>query len=300
MRGQVQRQAPASYGLEPELTDREFDRFRRIIYETSRIALNDGKKELLRARLGKILRPRGIASFREYLTLVEEDRTGEELTFLLDAISTNLTSFFREGDHFRFLETTVLPHLDATRKARGERKIRAWSAGCSSGEEPYSLAITLLDALGGGAGWDIRLLATDLSTKVLAMARNGLYASDRVKGVSPQVVARHFFTETGNDGRKFFRVSPAVRGLITFGHLNLLEPYPFRGPFDFIFCRNVMIYFDKKTQETLVNGFYRYLADGGHLFIGLSESLNGVAHSFQYVRPSVYRKTEGSSVRKTG
>lgn len=297
---QMHYKPPASNGLEFDLTDREFDRFSRIIYETSRIALNDGKKELLRARLGKILRRRGIASFREYLTLVEEDRTGEELTLLLDAVSTNLTSFFREADHFRFLEATVLPHLDATRKARGDRKIRAWSAGCSSGEEPYSLAITLLEALGGGAGWDIRLLATDISTKVLAMARNGLYSSDRVKTVSPQVVARHFLPETGSDGQKLFRVAPAVRDLVTFGHLNLLEPYPFKGPFDAIFCRNVMIYFDKKTQETLVNGFHRYLADGGYLFIGHSESLNGVAHPFQYVRPSVYRKTGGTSDRKTG
>jgi chemotaxis protein methyltransferase CheR len=154
--------------------------------------------------------------------------------------------------------------------------------------------------LAGGAGWDIRLLATDISTKVLAMARSGLYSSDRIKTVSPHVVARHFLPETGSNGQKYFRVAPPVRDLVTFGHLNLLEPYPFKGPFDSIFCRNVMIYFDKKTQETLVNGFHRYLADGGYLFIGHSESLNGVAHPFQYVRPSVYRKTGGGSGRKTG
>ena len=300
MGSQVHYKAPASNGLELDLSDREFERFSRIIYETSRIALNDGKKELLRARLGKILRRRGIGSFREYLALVEEDRTGEELTLLLDAISTNLTSFFREADHFRFVERTVLPQLAAERKGRSDRKIRGWSAGCSSGEEAYSLAIALLEALGGAAGWDIRLLATDISTKVLAMARNGLYSSDRVKTVSPQVVARHFLPEAGSDGRKLFRVAPAVRDLVTFGHLNLLEPYPFRGPFDFIFCRNVMIYFDKKTQETLVNGFHRYLAEDGYLFIGHSESLNGVAHSFRYVQPSVYRKTGRVSDGKRG
>jgi len=294
----VHRPSPSSLPPELDLTDREYERFSRIIYETSRIALNDGKKELLRARIGRILRARRIASFREYLALVEGDRTGEELTTLLDAVSTNLTSFFREADHFRFIETTLLPRLDAARKARGERKIRAWSAGCSSGEEPYSLAITLLEALGGGAGWDIRLLATDISTKVLAMARNGLYPGERLKTVAPQVVARHFLPETGSDGTKHFRVAPAVSGLVTFGRLNLLEPYPFKGPFDFIFCRNVMIYFDKQTQETLVNGFHRYLADEGHLFIGHSESLNGVDHPFQYVRPSVYRKTGGASDRK--
>ena len=290
--------ALAGIPAEQDLTDQEFERFSRIIYETSRIALNDGKKELLRARIGRILRSRGIASFREYLALVEGDRTGGELTLLLDAVSTNLTSFFRESDHFRFIETMLVPRLDAARTTRGERKIRGWSAGCSSGEEPYSLAITLLEALHGGAGWDIRLLATDISTKVLAMARNGIYPGERLKTVPPQVAARHFLPETGSDGTKLFRVAPFVRGLVTFGHLNLLEPYPFKGPFDFIFCRNVMIYFDKQTQEALVNGFHRYLADGGHLFIGHSESLNGVDHPFQYVRPSVYRKSGGVSDRK--
>ena len=294
-------QPPApSRGGDPGLTELEFDRFRRIVYDTSRIALNGGKKELLRARLGKILRRRGIASFGEYLSIVEADRTGEELTVLLDAISTNHTYFFREPDHFRFVEETVRSRVDAAGRVRAERKIRAWSAGCSSGEEPYSLAITLLEALGGGAGWDIRLLATDLSTKVLDIARNGLYSSDRLKTVPPGIVARHFLVETGGDGETRFRVSPSVRGLVTFGRLNLLEPYPFKGPFDFIFCRNVMIYFDRETQETLVNGFHRYLSAGGLLFIGHSESLGGIAHPFQYVRPSVYRKTAGGPDGKPG
>ncbi|GAB4239423.1 MAG: protein-glutamate O-methyltransferase CheR [Deltaproteobacteria bacterium] len=291
---------PDGSGVDLELTDPGFDRFRRIIHETSRIALNDGKKELLRSRVGKILRRRGIGSFREYLELVEEDRTGEELTVLLDAISTNHTFFFREADHFRFLEETVLPGLSATRKDRGERKIRAWSAGCSTGEEPYSIAVTLLDRFRGGAGWDIRLLATDLSTRVLAVARNGLYPSDRLKTVPQDVAARHFSTETGAGGERYYRVSTALRDLVTFGRLNLLEPYPFKGPFDFIFCRNVMIYFDGKTRETLVNGFHRYLADGGYLFIGHSESLNGIAHPFRYVRPSIYRKEAGAPGGKAG
>ncbi len=288
--------APDGSGL--ALNDREFDRFRRIIYEGSRIALNGGKKELLRARLGKVLCRRGIPSFRAYLDLVEEDRTGEELTVLLDAVSTNLTSFFREADHFRFLETTVLPALDAQRRGPGERKIRAWSAGCSSGEEPYSLAITLLETLGNGDGWDIRLLATDISTKVLRTARDGVYPRDRIKDIPPGVVSRHFLPETGGDDESRYRVSPSVRGLVTFGRLNLLEPYPFKGPFDFIFCRNVMIYFDRETQGVLVDGFHRYLADGGYLFIGHSESLNGVDHPFRYVRPSVYRKPVGASSRR--
>lgn len=290
----------ANFGQEIDLSDREFEQFSRIIYETSRIALNSGKKELLRARLGKIIRRRGIGSFSDYLAIVEEDRTGEELTILLDAVSTNLTSFYREADHFRFVETTVVPQIEGARRNRGERKIRAWSAGCSSGEEPYSLCITLLESLGGGAGWDIRLLATDLSTRVLAIARNAVYPEDRIKTIPPDVAKRYFIPETGADGSRNYRVTPAVRGLVTFGRVNLLEPYPFKGPFDFIFCRNVMIYFDKKTQESLVNGFHRYLADGGYLFIGHSESLNGVSHPFRYVRPSVYRKPDGASSGRSG
>lgn len=291
---------PAGRGCDTGMTDFEFERFRRIVHDTARIALNDGKKELLRARLGKILRSRGIASFGEYLSIVESDRTGEELTRLLDEIATNHTYFFREPDHFRIVEETVRSRMDTAGRAGGERKIRAWSAGCSSGEEPYSLAITLLEASGGGAGWDIRLLATDLSTKVLAMAREGIYPSDRVKTVPPRILERHFRIETVGGGEIRYRVSPAVRRLVTFGRLNLLEPYPFQGPFDFIFCRNVMIYFDRETQERLVDGFHRYLPEGGHLFIGHSESLSGIAHPFRYVRPSVYRKTAAGPDGKRG
>ncbi|MBI5419275.1 MAG: protein-glutamate O-methyltransferase CheR, partial [Deltaproteobacteria bacterium] len=245
----------------------------------------------LRSRLGKIVRRRGLASFQDYLRLVEEDATGDEITVLLDAVSTNVTSFFREADHFRYMEEVMLPRLVEAGGPRGDRTIRGWSAGCSTGEEPYSIAVTLLQSLSGGKGWDIRLLATDLSTRVLSIARNGLYAKDKLKGVSSPTLSRYFAREA-HDGGEYYRVHAGLRGLITYARLNLMEPYPFQGPFDFIFCRNVMIYFDRKTQETLVNRFHRYLAEDGHLFIGHSESLNGVSHPFQYVRPSVYRKRE--------
>jgi chemotaxis protein methyltransferase CheR len=277
-----------------ELGDREFDRFRRIVHETAGISLADGKRDLLRARLGKVMRRKGIHDFGEYLRIVEDDPSGRELTLLLDAVSTNVTSFFREADHFLFLEGAVLPSVRSRADGPGGRRVRAWSAGCSSGEEPYSIAITLREFFPESQGWDVRILATDLSTKVLSMARNGLYGAERVKTVPPHLLAKSFLPERTEGEGVYYRVRPDLRRMVTFGRLNLQGEYPFRGPFDFVFCRNVMIYFDRATQETLVNRIHRYIAPGGYLFIGHSESLNSVKHPFRYVRPSVYRKEEPS------
>ncbi len=280
--------------VESELSGPDFERFRRIVYDAAGIALNDEKRGLLRARLSKVMRRRGIASFREYLKIVEADDTGDEITLLLDAVSTNVTSFFREDDHFRFMAEVLLPELCRVRQGRTEKTIRGWSAGCSTGEEPYSIAITLLENLAGGRGWDIRVLATDLSSRVVDAARSGLYTREKLKGIPPELASRYFRPE--NDGTGLlYRVEPALRSRITFARMNLLGTYPFRGPFDFIFCRNVMIYFDKPTQQSLVERFARYLAEDGYLFVGHSESLNGLSHSFRYVRPSVYRKKAASA-----
>lgn len=287
--------SPANAGPALDLADRDFEKFSRLIFETSGIALTGAKKELLRARLGKILRRRGIPSFRDYLELVEGDATGDEIVSLLDAISTNVTSFFREADHFRFLGDVAFPAIRKTRERSGGKKFRAWCAGCSTGEEPYSLAITLRETLSVESGWDVRILATDISTKVLAAAREGAYAKQKLKEIPPRIVARYFAREPGREGQDRYRVASELRSMISFGRLNLMEPYPFRGPFDVIFCRNVMIYFDKKTQGDLVERFHRYLAEGGYLFIGHSESLNGIRHPLQYVRPSVYRKRDALS-----
>jgi chemotaxis protein methyltransferase CheR len=289
----VSRAATASGEAESDahgLCDRDFEKFSRLIFEASGIALTDSKKDLLRARLGKILRQRGIPSFRDYLKMVEEDSSGIEVVFMLDAISTNVTSLFREADHFRFLSDVAIPSIDKSREWPADKRFRGWCAGCSSGEEPYSLAVTIREAIPPEARWDVRILATDISTKVLAAAREGAYARPKLKDVPGHIVSRYFSLETGGDGLDRYRVSPEVRAMISFARLNLMDPYPFKGPFDVVFCRNVMIYFDKKTQGELVNRFHRYIADGGYLFIGHSESLNGISHPFQYVRPSVYRK----------
>jgi chemotaxis protein methyltransferase CheR len=281
-----------------DLTDADFEKFRRIIYDTAGITLNEGKKELLRARLGKIMRRRGLGSFRDYLVEIEADETGEEITLLLDAVSTNVTSFFREPDHFHFMESTVLPAIAAARNHTGDRKVRIWCAGCSTGEEPYSLAVTLRETLPGIEGWDARILATDISTRVLQIARNGVYSPDKLKTMPSPVVNRWFTPAEVHGEGGYYRVQHVLRKMVTFAHLNLHADYPFKGPFDAIFCRNVMIYFDRQTQETLVNRYHGYLAEGGYLFIGHSESLNSIAHPFKYVRPAVYRKSGAPSERK--
>jgi chemotaxis protein methyltransferase CheR len=273
-----------------DLSDREFQLFRALIFEKSGINLNDGKKELVRTRLGSKLRKGGYGSFRDYYNYVVEDRTGEELITLLDAISTNLTSFFREINHFSYLRNHIVPEIMEKKKNDSARQIRAWSAGCSSGEEPYSIAFTLTDIFQGTKGWDVKLLATDISTKVLARAASGVYTEDQA-GTVPKDMASKFLDKTALDGDRMCRVRPEIKSMIQFKRFNLMTPsFPFRRGFDFIFCRNVMIYFDKPTQQTLVNKFFGALAEGGYLLIGHSESLTGVQHRFRYMQPTIYKR----------
>ena len=282
------------------LSDSEFEQFRRLIYEQSGIALNDSKKELLRTRLRSRLDREGYHSYREYFEHIKSDRTGNMLVPLLDDISTNLTSFFREVNHFNFLKQILPEWIDRKQRA-GIKTWRIWSAGCSTGEEPYTLVFTMLEMLGARAGsWDVKVLATDLSTEVLGRAAQGLYDRERMKDVPKSMQAAYFVEEnaelTTKQGKRLgmracVRVIPEVRRLITFKRFNLMNTqYPFKHKFDFIFCRNVMIYFDKPTQETLVNKFYQHLASGGYLFIGHSESLTGLQHKFVYNQPTIYQK----------
>jgi chemotaxis protein methyltransferase CheR len=267
-----------------------FERLRELVYEHCGINLHQGKQELVRARIAKQLRVGGYPSADSYLDSVMADPDSEAFRELIDSLSTNLTSFFRESTHFDFLSQTFLPDLLTRRAAQSGRRVRAWSAGCSTGEEPYSMAITLAEALGGrGGGWDARILATDISRRVLQQAQEGIYSSGRVGTVPPQIRSR-YFNPTRQDGQTTYEVAPALRDLVRFNYLNLMEPWPFTGPFDFIFCRNVMIYFDKPTQQRLVNRFYEVLASGGLLFTGHSESLTGVSHPFRYVQPTIYAK----------
>jgi chemotaxis protein methyltransferase CheR len=269
----------------PGLSDKELKAVTRLVYEKSGITLHSGKRALVLARLQKRVLQGGFGSFENYLRHVQADTSGDELTALLDAIATNHTSFFRETQHFDFLRTTVLPPL----MSRGGLPILGWSAACSSGEEPYTIAMTCLQVLGDQAPQRVRLLASDLSTKVLRVARAGVYGADRVASL-PFETLRRFFEKGLGAQQGTVRVAPEVRRMIDFQQINLLA-VPVSGPsYDFIFCRNVMIYFDAAVQQRVVEGLERRLAPGGYLFISHSESLNGTTHGLTWVAPAIYRK----------
>lgn len=275
-----------------QISEQEFDLFRRLIYDKSGINLNPTKRNLLQTRLTKRLHHLKCESFSQYYRYIRNDPAGEELVSMLNAISTNLTKFFREEEHFNFLNNIVLPELISRKHKNGERRLRAWSAGCSSGEEPYSLGITILTHIETPLTWDLKILATDISTDILGKASDGIYEEEKIN-VMPKDLLSEFFLKGSGEYDDYYKVKPVLRDIVTFRRLNLIDgTYPFKGRFDFIFCRNVMIYFDKKTQEGIVNRFHNYLEEGGYLFIGHSESLNGVKSPFKYVRPAVYRKEE--------
>ena len=271
------------------LTDDDFRAFSQLVRTKAGINLHEGKRELVRARLSRRVRECNFLTFSDYYDYVVSDETGDELIQVLDSISTNLTNFFRESKHFSFMKDKMLPDLTAEREKRGPRRLRIWSAGCSTGEEPYSIAMTVLDFSLRMADWDFKILATDISTRVLRSAWEGKYRADRMRDVSLARLRKYFTKGTGNqDG--WFRIRDDIRELIVFRRFNLMESFPFKHPLDLIFCRNVMIYFDKATQARLVKKFHGALNNGGYLFIGHSESLTGVDHGFKYVQPTVYRK----------
>jgi chemotaxis protein methyltransferase CheR len=271
------------------LGEREFRLISDLVYEHCGINLHDGKKELVRARLAKRLRESNFRSFPEYIRHVLDDPTGREFSILVDSLSTNLTKFFREEQHFEHLRSRLLPRLLEAKQARREYRIRGWSAGCSSGEEPYSIAITLLEAVQGKGRWDVKLLATDVSTRILERAQRGVYDHERVDPI-PLPLRTKYLQRRRGDGPEYYEVADSLRSVIIFRYLNLMQDWPIRGPLDFIFCRNVMIYFDKPTQGRLINRFYDLLASGGVLFTGHSESLTGIEHKFKYVQPTIYAK----------
>jgi chemotaxis protein methyltransferase CheR len=274
------------------LTERDFRKISDLVYEHCGINLHAGKKELVRARLAKRLRYGHFRTFPEYMKHVLEDTTGKEFSILIDSLSTNLTSFFREGQHFNFLRNKFLPSLMERKREKHDFRVRAWSAGCSSGEEPYSVAITLLDAVQGRGRWDARVLATDISTSVLEVAKTGIYDKQRVEPVAP-MQRQKYFRVSREENQKIFEVNQTLRDIVIFKYLNLMGSWPIdtrNGGLDFIFCRNVMIYFDKPTQRRLVNRFWDLLSSGGILFTGHSESLTGIEHKFRYVQPTIYAK----------
>jgi chemotaxis protein methyltransferase CheR len=259
-----------------------FQRIRDIVYARSGIVLKDDKATLVAGRLGRRLRELGLATPGDYLAFLERDRSGAELTNLLDAISTNVTYFFREPDHFE-----LIAQLHSRWIAAGQRRFRYWSAASSSGEEPYTLAMTLHSL--GTSNLDLKILATDISTAILERAIAGVYPDKAVGEIPPQHLARYFRRQAGEPPT--YAVTDELRALVTFRHLNLaVFPSPLHGPLDMILCRNVMIYFDQALRSRLVNEFARLLKPGGCLIISHAESLVGIDVDLKMVRPSVYAK----------
>jgi chemotaxis protein methyltransferase CheR len=265
-----------------ELTDAQFGDVCQLVHRLAGIYLKENKKALVRSRLMKRLRFLGLTSFDEYLSLLSAEKGKAEIGSMIDALTTNKTGFFRERAHFDYLTREVLPKLDKS-------KMRFWSAACSSGQEPYTLAIQLRESLPCIDCMDVKILATDISLEMLKKARQGIYSRREITGIAPDLLHKYFIHQR-RAGEESFQVKDELRRLITLGSINLMAPWPMKGPFDVIFCRNVMIYFDKTTQQRLVRRFWEILAPGGHLFVGHSEGLSAIEHNFRYLRPAVYLK----------
>jgi len=271
-----------------QLNDGLFQKFSDLVYEKTGIFLKPEKKELLNARLGKRLRATGIPSFKQYYEYVINDRSGDELVHLIDNVSTNFTSFFRENSHFEILSSTVLPAF--VKEGRGKSKeILLWSSASSSGEEPYTMAMVVEDFVSRHPGMRYRIMATDISTRVLAQAKRGVYADERVTKVPTPFLKKYFQKGVGNsDG--YVKVKDELRRMVHFDRFNLMGDFPWRAAIDVIFCRNVMIYFNRETQQELVSKFHEALTPGGYLFIGHSESISGLKHNFTQVDATAYMK----------
>lgn len=269
------------------MRDSEFDFIRNLVYERSRINLSPDKRQLVSARLGKRLRAMNVPTIGEYCRLLQAPGADEELANLIDAISTNHTFFFRESAHFDFLRQIIIPETLARWSGERGMRFKVWSAACSSGEEPYSIAITLAECM-PHLPWHIE--ATDISHRILAKAVAGIYSGETAAKI-PRETLRTYFQRGFGPQEGNFRVKRTLRERVTFRHLNLLEgDLPIRDLFEVIFCRNVMIYFDRPTQDELVSRLADRLVPGGYLFVGHSESLTQMRHSLQAVRPAVYRK----------
>ena len=271
-----------------DLTDEQYELVSDTVYKHCGINLQDGKKELVRSRLSKLLRKHHKTSYAEYINEVLADPDGPGFSEFINSLTTNLTNFFREPHHFAFLTEHIIPKLVHSNTANSRFRVRCWSAGCSSGEEPYSIGMLLHSEIPNINRWDVKILATDISSSILDKAKNGVYDKGRVADV-PDALKLRYISKAPHEPDRV-QVSSDIKRIIAFKYLNLIQQWPVKGPFDFIFCRNVMIYFDKQTQQRLINNFWNVLSPGGILFTGHSESLTGIKHSFKYVQPTIYVK----------
>lgn len=269
------------------MTDADFVRICEWVKGYTGIKLSDTKRPMVISRLGRRLRNLGFESFKKYLDYVEAE-DGEELVHFKNAITTNLTAFFREPHHFEFLKDTVVPDIRDGHAGYNRKDICIWSAGCSTGEEAYSIAITLAKALPNLLGWDIRILATDIDTAVLQHGKDAIYDISRIEKVDEKLVKGAFRKQ--KEDKSLVRVADHIRNMVVFNHLNLMSAnWPMKSKFDVIFCRNVMIYFDKETQNILVNRFCDLLNESGYLIVGHSETLFGLTEKLRLVGKNVYQ-----------
>jgi chemotaxis protein methyltransferase CheR len=269
------------------LKDREFRQISELAHERFGLELKPGKEALVASRLGKRLRQRGFKTFDDYYQHILADKTGEGLIELIDSLTTNHTSFLRERAHFEFLSRAVLEEW-----ARGDLNI--WSAACSSGEEPYSIAMCVSDtwSKAGVKNRALRVFATDISTRVLSIAQRAVYPAERFREM-PEAWRRAYLLKGVGEAQGQFKVKPELTRTIDFERINLIEPFRHSRTFQVIFCRNVMMYFDKSTQQDIVQRLGASLETGGYLFVGHSESLTGIRHNLGYVCPAIYRKGIG-------
>jgi chemotaxis protein methyltransferase CheR len=266
--------------------DEDFMALRTLVKKMTGINLADSKKDLVYGRVSRRLRTLGLQTFAEYRRVLESDDESELVEFC-NAMTTNLTAFFRESHHFDYLRTHLL--LPRAEDHRGSRRIRIWSAACSSGEEPYSLAMTVCEAIADWKHWDIKILATDIDTEILARGQRGIYADDRIKGLGSYLLDRFFRART-EAGNPVYEVTADLKSMITFKQLNLMDELPMAGPFDVVVCRNVIIYFDKNTQRHLFARIARLQRPNDLLFLGHSESLFKVSNEYTLVGKTIYRR----------
>ncbi len=265
--------------------DEDFRFIQELVAERTGIVLTDIKRTMVYSRIARRIRQCGVVDFAEYCDLLKAGDESELVSFT-NAITTNLTSFFRESHHFEYLAKTVLPELE---KNKTNKRIRIWSAGCSSGEEPYSIAMTIMDHFKNKSDWDIKILASDLDYEMVEKASCGIYKEDRVTGLDKKHL-RNYVKKGKGELSGMVKMEQSLIDMITFKQLNLLHEWPFKGPFDFMFCRNVVIYFNKDTQRELFDRYANVLSDNSPLFIGHSESLFKVTDRFKSMGQTIYRK----------
>ncbi|MFP4498864.1 MAG: CheR family methyltransferase [Vulcanimicrobiota bacterium] len=274
-----------------KMNDSLFYKFSNYIHREFGIKLPISKKVMLQSRLQKRLRKLSMKSFKDYYDFVFQTKEGnDELVEMINVVTTNKTDFFREPKHFEYLTSNALPELLNSRLFSIRKKIAIWSAGCSTGEEPYTLSIVLNEFCEQKFLFSFEILATDISTGVLKMAHNAVYPLNKVEPI-PLPLKKKYLLKSKDPGKKMVKINSVARKPVTFSRLNLMDrAFDFKEPFDVIFCRNVIIYFDRPTQEKLLMNYYTHLAPGGYLFLGHSETLNGMDTPFKQVAPTIYRK----------